>query len=134
MKLGHVLADLVAKRELALDLGIGRERRREGFADRAELEQRIARDGGLGVLLGHAIVDEEALAVHGHGDGHPRNVVLGDHRLHRLIDELPYLGVLIGGTSARQAARRAGEDDGSDGEAKPAAHDLLPLDRTIAGL
>ncbi|MNN54848.1 hypothetical protein D3C81_1696860 [compost metagenome] len=109
-KRGQVLAGGIRQRQGAARLCIARQRRREGLADRADLEQGRLGDGLAAPLRRHAIVEEILLTTGRHRDGHARHVVRLHHRRDRLVDgafELARVD-LVGGVRGWRAQEASG--------------------------
>lgn len=95
LQCGHVCADALLQRQLAFDLGIRCERRRECLADGAQLKQLGARGGNFRIDRGIAVLDKIPIAIDRYAHSHSGNDVLRDDGLQSVIDGLPYFGVLI---------------------------------------
>ncbi|MNQ54344.1 hypothetical protein D3C85_684100 [compost metagenome] len=98
LELRQVLAGAVGERQPPAGLGIGGQGGGQRLADRADFEERIARNGLPGFPGRNAVVVEPPLAIDGQRDGQARNAVL----LHDGAGGLLHCGV----DSARFGARR----------------------------
>ncbi|SOZ64323.1 hypothetical protein CBM2614_B160060 [Cupriavidus taiwanensis] len=106
----QVLRRMVGQRQVAAGLRISGQRRGEGLADRADLEQRVGVDLAAIGFVGHAVVEVVLLAANRNGHGHARHVMRLHHRLDRRIDDtLERTGIDAGmGTGAAKQRRSGG--------------------------
>ena len=97
-KFGDKAAGLVGEREGTDALRIGGERRGECLADRTQFEKRVGRDGCVGLLVGHAVIEDVGMPVEDDADGHAGDLLSGHERGDRLVDDrfdfvLPGIGL-----------------------------------------
>jgi len=88
LQLGNVFGDRVIEAELALLDGLRKQRGREKFADRGQVEDRIARDSAILRGVGEAVVEELALAIHPDRDRNASSAAFRQYRLNLLRDDL----------------------------------------------
>ncbi len=87
-ELRQILAGVVAECKPTVDLSVSGQGRRERFADRSDLEQRIAGDLLPGFPGGHPVVVEALLTISGNCNSQAGNLVLLHDRLGGVLHEV----------------------------------------------